>query len=978
MNIRILSKIIYILLFSTITNIAISQTNYCVIFHHYNGKSDTIIVSSNEKLNPTDIPTSASCDTTNYPHFIGWTNDKYHAHNPTKPNIINENSQIEYDLNLYPVFSTHPDSDNNEWKLLKNTSNLKVGDKIIIVASEYDYALSTNQNTNDRGRAKITKNNNDSTITFNEDSQIITIENGTKTSTFAFNTNNGYLYAASNSNNHLKTKKDLDDNASWQITIHNDTAKIIAQGNYSRNVLRYNNASKIFSCYNAQKGNIFIYKKTSQQDTPQYTICAKTISAKFHTNGLGIKTINNIISGCKITEVIGIPTNLNPLNDEFMHFVGWTTSSSQTNPYTKPEIITTITQSVDLYPVFSDEHGVLIDNISSLSIGEQIIIAATNYNYAMSIEQKDNSRGITVIIKKDNKIILNDSVQIITLEQGTKENTFALNVSNGYLYASSSVAPHLKTTTNISDNTSWSISSLSTKETQIKAQGTNSYNIIRYNHLHSQFSCYENNKEKSISIYKKTDATKWTIYGNTNTRIGYNDTLNITENQAVNQLTIESYQDSIGTLNINNNTLYANKFILEKSIDNSHCFFFSLPFNCNISDIITTNNNGDTLQYATDSTNGDYTIKYFDQIAITNNKNLSINNILKQLPETTYTLQANQGYIIEYFGQGNATIQFPSTSNITIQAPDTATLQQKDYTWFTQSEKESTNGWNLIGSPYYTNLYKISLSHNNTEIPYITIPNPDGQTYTQTFTYDAHILPFSSFFVQLSSNHAPKFTLNNSNISTTNRVSIKLSNLNGDADKTTIINNTNSTSDYEIGKDLAKWIGYANIPQIYTIQNEEIFAFNSSPINESTIIDLGIYTPSEGKYTFSLDDNTIQYNIILTDKETQTATELTNNTYTTTLSKGSHNNRFQICFNPKITTTYTPLQNNISAWLKNNTIYINGELNNATIYIYDSVGHLLHKSQNTSTPFNYQLKHKGLYFIKIETNKTYNIVKIIY
>ena len=170
-----------------------------------------------------------------------------------------------------------------------------------------------------------------------------------------------------------------------------------------------------------------------------------------------------------------------------------------------------------------------------------------------------------------------------------------------------------------------------------------------------------------------------------------------------------------------------------------------------------------------------------------------------------------------------------------------------------------------------TNLYKISLSHNNTEIPYITIPNPDGKTYTQTFTYDAHILPFSSFFVQLSSNHAPKFTLNNSNISTTNRVSIKLSNLNGDADKTTIINNTNSTSDYEIGKDLAKWIGYANIPQIYTIQNEEIFAFNSLPINESTIIDLGIYTPSEGKYTFSLDDNTLQYNIILTDKETQTA-----------------------------------------------------------------------------------------------------------
>ena len=39
----------------------------------------------------------------------------------------------------------------------------------------------------------------------------------------------------------------------------------------------------------------------------------------------------------------------------------------------------------------------------------------------MSIEQQNNNRGTTNIIKRKNKILLNDSIQIITLKQGTKE-----------------------------------------------------------------------------------------------------------------------------------------------------------------------------------------------------------------------------------------------------------------------------------------------------------------------------------------------------------------------------------------------------------------------------------------------------------------------------------------------------------------------------------------------------------------------------
>ena len=978
-------KISYLLILAFIltSNNSLCQ-NYQIIFHHYNEKYDTITILKNEKINPNDIPTSTSCDNANYPYFIGWTNDKKITNNTTRPTIIDENTSINNDLNLYPVFSNTPTSNRAKWILLKDISNLKLGDRIVIAASEYDYALSTTQNTNDRARIKITKNQNDSTITLNNDIQIITIENGLQEGSFAFNTNKGYLYAASNNKNYLKTKNLLDDNGSWNITLNNDTAKIISLGNFTHNLLRYNNASKIFSCYDAQKGNIFIYKETFTSDIPQYTICAQTVSANFHTNGNGIITINNIITGSKITEIDGIPTNINSFNDEFSRFVGWTTTLSDTSiNNTKPQIITTITQNVDLYPVFSNEYGILINNVNSLSLNDQIAIITKDYNYAMSIEQQNNNRGTTNIIKRKNKIFLNDSIQIITLKQGTKENSFAFKVENGYLYASSNITNQLKTTTDITDNSSWTIDSTSTGEAYIQSQGANSYKIMRYDDISNQFTCYQTSKNKSIILYKKIDATKWIILGNINKTIEHNDTLNINKTQAINKLTIKSYFDKTAILNVND-TLYANQIIFEKTIDGTHPFFFSLPFNCNINEIIAINELGDTLQYASDNTNGDFLIYYYNQTTTSNNLQQSEKNIWNPLLGTNYTLKANQGYIINYFGKNHTTIKFPSSSNITIKPPVSTPLQLENYTWFTLGEKESTSGWNLIGTPYYTTLNNTTLNCNNIDIPYLTIPNKDGKTYTQTFIDNTFILPFSSFFIQLPSNHSPIFNIVTSEIPLNtkyipDKISIKLSNTNKNADITTIINDTNSTPNYEIGKDLKKWIGYAEFPQIYTLQNDEILAFNTLPIKDSTVIHIGIYIPTDNEYTFSLNNRTINnFDLILIDKETNKTINLKNNNYTSFLYKGSHNNRFEIQFKSQVSTINPTLSNNIHIWTDNNKININGEIDNSIIYIYNSSGQLIHKTQNQYSSFTYKLTERGVYLIGIKTKNSYNTIKIIF
>ena len=161
------------------------------------------------------------------------------------------------------------------WELVTPVSTLKVGDEIVIAAKDYSCALSTTQNSNNRGQASIIKDGN--SITFGNDVQILTLEQGSVDGTFAFYTGNGYLYAASSSSNHLKTLSVINANASWGISITGDGTFVAARGTYTRNVLNYNQSSKLFSCYDGQNQQqpIVIYKK----------VCSIETAVTLHPNG---------------------------------------------------------------------------------------------------------------------------------------------------------------------------------------------------------------------------------------------------------------------------------------------------------------------------------------------------------------------------------------------------------------------------------------------------------------------------------------------------------------------------------------------------------------------------------------------------------------------------------------------------------------------------------------------------------------------
>lgn len=143
--------------------------------------------------------------------------------------------------------------------LVTDVTELAVDDQVIIVASNSNVALSTNQKSNNRDQVDITKNG--SVVELVDDVQILTLKAGTAENSFAFFTGSGYLYAASSSSNHLKTQTLNNTNGSWDITIDaNGVATIKAKGDNKRNWLRYNSSDKLFSCYSSGQADVSLYK----------------------------------------------------------------------------------------------------------------------------------------------------------------------------------------------------------------------------------------------------------------------------------------------------------------------------------------------------------------------------------------------------------------------------------------------------------------------------------------------------------------------------------------------------------------------------------------------------------------------------------------------------------------------------------------------------------------------------------------------
>lgn len=162
-------------------------------------------------------------------------------------------------------------------------------------------------------------------------------------------------------------------------------------------------------------------------------------------------------------------------------------------------------------PGETTEAWTLVTDASTLAVGDKVVIAAAEFNFALSTDQRSNNRNQASITKNSNTITVTDDVQVMTLEAGTIAGTYAFNTGSGYLYAASSSSNHLKTENDKSDNSSWTISITDAGIATIKAQGNNTKNWLRYNSTNSNpgpiFSCYSSG-QKDVSIYRLEGANE--------------------------------------------------------------------------------------------------------------------------------------------------------------------------------------------------------------------------------------------------------------------------------------------------------------------------------------------------------------------------------------------------------------------------------------------------------------------------------------
>ena len=403
------------------------------------------------------------------------------------------------------------------WTLVTNESDLKVGDQIVIAATGSAFALGP-QASNNRTAVAITKTGNN--ITWTTDVQIITLEAGKKANTFAFNTGSGYLYAASSSSNNLKTKTDLDDNGSWAITIASEgVATIKAQGSYTRNWIRKNSSSAIFSCYGSGQSDVAIYKKITssggdEPETPTPSVSVEPASHIFATTNVG-ETATQVfeITAKNTTETLSAEISnttdyaISAIADNKIT-VTYQPQTADTHDATLTikageEASATVTLSGKAVAALEGT-WILVTDASSLNVGDKIIIAAKESDVALSTTQAGNNRPEVAITKNDNTITATSETQVLTLEAGNKENTLALYTGDGYLYAASSGSNYLRTETTLSDNSSWNIAVAADGTATLIAQGTNTRNTLYYNKNNNIFSCYSN-AQQPIALYKNTN-----------------------------------------------------------------------------------------------------------------------------------------------------------------------------------------------------------------------------------------------------------------------------------------------------------------------------------------------------------------------------------------------------------------------------------------------------------------------------------------
>ena len=330
-------------------------------------------------------------------------------------------------------------------------------------------------------------------------------------------------------------------------------------------------------------------------------------------------------------------------------------------------------------------------------------------------------------------------------------------------------------------------------------------------------------------------------------------------------------------------------------------YYICLPFNFKVSDIVTENG-------------AKYAIRYYDGASRAANQTNTGN--WKDLPADTI-VTAGSGFIFQT-SKEDYTI-FIATNDADKQKvmsnDEFAKVLQANY-----AETSAHKGWNFVGNPYlaYYNIHKLNFTAPITATEDSYRWNEYYWEYYNGTSYKAYSLvdddyaikPLEAFFVQCpdevntisfpiagrqltseitDQNAAPALRAQG-----LTRKLVDLELANGDVtDQTRVVFNEKASVAYESACDASKFMSEnKQIPQIYTIGNDDTqYAINERPAQDGNVR-LGVYIPANGTYTLKVKRNRDAGTVYLKDNDYDTVTDITDMAYSFYAEAGSHTTRF--------------------------------------------------------------------------------------
>lgn len=405
------------------------------------------------------------------------------------------------------------------WTLVTDVSELSVGDTVIIVANNANFAMSTEQKTNNRGQIAIKKEGifcSVETASNNTyDIQKLILRKGKKDNTYAFYTGDGYLYAASDKENWLRTENTLSNNSSWEITITEDRTNIVAQGANTNNEMRYNGTSSLFSCYfmTANQPTVVLYKLIDASLIDNFTI---TLSIDDTEETKAFSKGSSFTLPSEVPEVAGLD------------FVGWSTTpfpigTTKTPELNNPGETVTIDDTITYYAVYAKKEEVReptyikIENEQSDWSGTYLIVCESEgVAFDGSLNDIDVAGNFKSVIISDNNIISNEETNASAFYISKTTDGYSLQSTSGkYLYNT-----EMKNQVSTSDNPKVNfISYNGDNGVYIKGTGKAENYAIRYYKNESRFRYYPYYNNLPIQLYKLNQTSSAYTYYTTSLNI---------------------------------------------------------------------------------------------------------------------------------------------------------------------------------------------------------------------------------------------------------------------------------------------------------------------------------------------------------------------------------------------------------------------------------------------------------------------------